>query len=166
MPHMKLADRKRNQRVKEFSWNRVDDTRAPDECWPWLGSVNRWGYGDTVYAGKRMNASRAAFLDTNGSIGDGLVVCHRCDNPRCCNPRHLFAATQAENLADCRRKGRQQYLTGADHTRPCAKLTPEQAQQAKKLWAQGMTQTAIGRMFGVHSSTISRTVRGELWGHL
>lgn len=151
---------------KTFHWSLVDSSAGTDRCWPWTGPVNTWGYGDATLGGKRLNASRAAFLTYHGRIDEGLVVCHRCDNPICCNPEHLYAATQAENLADCRRKGRQRYRTGASHHRVGAKLTPELVKQARELYAQGITQVEIGKRFGVHSSVISRAVRGEYWSHV
>lgn len=153
--------------VKEgpFDWSKVD-IGAQDDCWPWNRSRNVWGYGYCQWRGKCSNASRAAYEAVNGPVGDGLVVCHRCDNPACCNPSHLFAATQAENLADCRAKGRQRYRYGADHHRVGAKLTPERVLEARRLYSAGVTQTEIGRRWGVHSSTISRAVRGEKWSHI
>lgn len=158
-------DLQRKSKTAAFSWGRVD-VRGEDECWPWLGATNVWGYGDCVYAGRRSNASRAAYLDKNGGIQSGHVVCHRCDNPICCNPAHLFAATQADNLEDCRRKGRQRYRKGANHHRPTAKMTPEKVMEARRLYASGVTQTEIARRWGMHSSVISRAVRGESWKHV
>ena len=148
-----------------FDWSRVD-RREPDACWPWTGSLNSWGYGACQYEGKQVNASRAAYLAYHGGIEPGLVVCHRCDNPICCNPAHLFAATQAENLADCRRKGRQRYRYGKDHHRATAKLTPDRVREARRLYESGVSQSEIARRWGMHSSTISRAVRGEFWRHV
>lgn len=148
-----------------FRWSRVN-RGGPDECWPWTGSMNTWGYGATQLDGVVMNASRAAYIATHGSVPDGLVVCHKCDNPACCNPAHLFAATQAENLADCRRKGRArgQFKGGREHPKHAARLSPEKVQEARRLYASGVSQSEIGRRWGVHASTISRAVRGERWG--
>jgi IS30 family transposase len=73
-------------------------------------------------------------------------------------------ATQAENVRDCREKGRAVYLRGVEHHRACAKLTPEQIIEARTAYfVAGETQTAIAARLGVHSSTISRAVRGERW---
>lgn len=149
----------------KFSWDRVDK-RGEDDCWEWTGSRNRWGYGACQYGGKCVNASRAAYIDSFGEILGGLVVCHKCDNPACCNPRHLFAAAQADNLTDCRNKGRARYLYGSGHPRPTAKLSEDDVRLAKKLYASGVTQTSIARQMGVNSATISRAVRGYCWAHL
>jgi hypothetical protein len=148
-----------------FSWARVERLGQGD-CWLWTGSINTWGYGACAWNGKSTNASRAAWESVNGPAPAGHVICHRCDRPACCNPAHLWAGTQAENLADCRAKGRQVYRTGADHHRASAKLTPDLVRQARELYATGTTQTEIGRRFGVHSSVVSRAVRGERWSHV
>lgn len=151
----------------KFDWNRVAVGKSGD-CWPWTGSINTWGYGSCQLDGKIMNASRAAFISTHGYHPEGLVVCHTCDNPACCNPSHLWADTQANNLADCRRKGRASgtFPAGAKHPRLTAKLTPEMVSEARRLYATGVAQTEIARLFGVHSSSISRAVRGERWAQV
>jgi hypothetical protein len=153
-------------KATQFHWKRVD-IRGKDDCWPWIGATNRWGYGACQFGGVQMNASRAAFLD-NGGEADGLVVCHRCDNPACCNPAHLFAGTQAENLADCRAKGRARggFGSGPAHPRHVAKLTDEQVRDAKQRHAAGESKSRIARDFGVDQSTVSRAVRGESYRHL
>jgi len=149
-------------RHAKFAWSRVA-VANPGDCWPWKGTLNRWGYGQCQQNGHAVNASRAAYIDAAGSIAEGLVVCHKCDNPACCNPAHLFAATQAENLADCRNKGRQRYRTGADHHRATAKLTPQMVMEARRLYKMGVSQSEIGRRWNIHPSAISRAVRGESW---
>lgn len=136
-------------------------------CWNWTGARNRGGYGAAGYAGRQSNASRVAWLLTYGAIQHGLVVCHRCDNPACCNPAHLFLGSQAENVADCQRKGRAGCVpTGAAHHRSTAKLTEDQVITARRLYAGGLSQTEISKGMGVHSSTISRAVRGDRWSHV
>lgn len=86
---------------------KVDRSAGPDACWPWTASTRATGYGQ-INSGNRgtpIKAHRLAFAITNGWWPD--VVAHRCDNPPCCNPAHLFAADQQTNLADMRAKGRQ-----------------------------------------------------------
>lgn len=150
----------------KFTFNRVLLCEE-NECWPWTGHLNQYGYGMVTHDGKARNASRAAFIEHYGYDPVGLVVCHKCDNPICCNPNHLFAATQAENLKDCRDKGRAVYRRGERHTRPTAKLTPEIVADAKdRYFNKGESQSSIARSLGVNSGTISRAVRSETWPHV
>ncbi len=78
---------------------------APDECWPWEGN-RRNGYGVFVFGRKAHAAHRFAFEVVHGDVPGGLGVLHSCDNPPCCNPAHLWAGTQIENIADRDAKGR------------------------------------------------------------
>jgi hypothetical protein len=94
--------------LKERLDARTDKSGGPDACWPISGcKVGLAGHGQIVAdQGRRLYAHRAAWMLANGPIPDGLVVCHRCDNPRCVNPTHLFLDTQAGNVRDSHRKGR------------------------------------------------------------
>lgn len=155
---------KRAKRIALF-WSRVTKGN-PDECWLWTGCTNRYGYGCTELFGKQMNASRAAWILTHGDAG-ALVVCHKCDVPACCNPTHLWLGTPGDNVRDCRDKGRHRTATGKDHPRLNAKLSPEMVIEARRLhFVEGMSQSEIGRRWKIHSSVISRAVRGERWSHV
>lgn len=105
-------------RVTEF-WRSVS-MRGDDECWPWTGYVNEDGYGEFFFVGKMRGAHELAVTFTTGEVKDpGLDTCHSCDNPPCCNPRHLRFGTRLENVADMIERGRMR--TGSRH--PFAKLT-------------------------------------------
>lgn len=79
--------------------------RGPRECWHWEGGRNSDGYG-VVRLGRRLVlAHRLAYALAYGSPGRSIVR-HTCDNPVCCNPAHLIAGTQAENVADMIERGR------------------------------------------------------------
>lgn len=87
-------------------WPRLDQSGGPEACWPWTGSRTRTGYGKCSVDGRHVAAHRLAWQLTNGPIPDGLHVLHRCDNPPCCNPGHLFLGTHTDNVRDMLAKGR------------------------------------------------------------
>ena len=148
-------------------WRKVK-RGSSDECWPWTGSVSSWGYGDAYYLGRRTNASRIAYSLANNVIPDGMVVCHSCDNRLCCNPSHLWVGTQGDNVRDCneKKRGRGQFSQG-EHPRHAAKITPATVLEIRRLhFIDGVSQSEIGRRIGLHSSTVSRAVRGESWSHV
>lgn len=97
--------------LSEKFWTKVD-RREPNDCWPWIGSKTERGYG-TMNIGYKANktqrkigAHRLAWVLTNGPVPDGTYICHRCDNPPCCNPAHLFVGSQKDNMRDASAKNR------------------------------------------------------------
>jgi hypothetical protein len=96
--------------VEDRFWEKVD---ASGDCWEWIAGLSTNGYGN-FYDGKRyVIASRWAYAYFYGEIPEGLCVLHRCDNPKCVNPTHLFLGTQADNMADMVAKGRSRPLVPA-----------------------------------------------------
>lgn len=93
--------------IMERFWKKVDK-RGPEECWTWLASVQTVGhpYGYFRFGKTMKKAHRISWMLNNGEIPEGMCVLHKCDNPRCVNPAHLFIGTQLENIRDRDRKGR------------------------------------------------------------
>lgn len=89
--------------LSERFWEKVD--RSGD-CWAWIGHVGSEGYGYFRMPKRPVYAHRMSYELANGAIPDGLVVMHKCDNPRCVRPEHLALGTQSENIRDCFKRGR------------------------------------------------------------
>jgi hypothetical protein len=135
-------------------------------CWLWTGALKPNGYGVFGVGGRQGGntyAHRAAYEFFVGPIPPDLLVLHRCDTPPCVNPAHLFLGSHADNMADMTAKGRS--LRGERHNR--GKLTEADAVEIRQLWSDGgMSQSEIGRRFGIGKTTVSAIVRGYLWRHL
>jgi len=151
-----LADR-----FKKF----VDKSAGPDECWPWMGSRDRHGYGGirrSAGCGRiapPLKAYRVAWELAVGPIPAGMSVCHRCDNPPCCNPAHLFLATHAENMADKVRKRRHHH----GDTHAFAKLNSDLIVQIRNSTG---SQRKVGEQFGVSQTLIGLIKRRKIWKHV
>jgi hypothetical protein len=154
---------RRDHPVAERFWASVQ-IGADNECWPWLAYRNEAGYGTIVVRGRQEKAHRVAFSLSKGQIPKGEVVCHRCDNPPCCNPGHLFAAPQAVNVADRDMKGRGARLMGSRNG--FAKLSEWQVAEIKSRLGRHGAGAVLAKEYGVSQSTISLIKRGIFWTHV
>lgn len=148
-------------------WSHVDK-RGPDECWLWTGSLGTGRYAAMRVGGKRgpmIRAHRLAYellvgpIPTDDSF-HGTCVCHRCDTRHCVNPAHLFLGTQAENIADMRRKGRGPKVAGARN--PNARMSP---QQVSMIRATAGKHRDIAKVFGISKSQVSYIKNGFCWAN-
>lgn len=143
---------------------------APDHapelgpCWLWMAAKTLKGYGKFCLGSRRDGsrrqelAHRHAYARVHGPVPSDLCVLHRCDNPRCVNPAHLFLGTQTDNMQDCARKGRLAPLP-----RRC-RLTAHDVDCIRKLFRTGLfLQKELARAFGVERSGVSRIVNGHQW---
>lgn len=141
-------------------WQKIAKS-GPNECWIWNGALVLGGYGTIRMAApsrKMVNTHRAAYELTHGSIPDGMVVMHSCDNRRCCNPAHLSLGTQLDNMADMHAKGRA--AKGMSHG--MRKLTADDVREIRRR-LPNETHVALAREFGVTHPTITKINLGQRW---
>jgi hypothetical protein len=125
-----------------------------DGCWPWTGNRLPTGYGRVTRRNRSIYAHRVSWVLHHGPIPAGLWVLHRCDNPPCVRPDHLFLGTNDDNVADRDAKGR-----GLGH----ARLTPEDVLEIRRAVTQGLTRTELARKYGVARTTVSDAAAGTTW---
>jgi hypothetical protein len=153
--------------MEERFWAKVDK-RKPHECWEWQGWRNPHGYGGISRGGASGAGSHGVGTHIiswelhNGTIPNGLWVCHHCDNPPCVNPGHLFLGTRQDNIDDMVSKSRQIHGERV----PWSKLTEGHIEDIRKMSDRGMLQHEIGEYFGVSQPTISYIIRGKTWKRL
>lgn len=161
------------------------------ECWIWNAAKNRAGYGVyCVYTPeakekkdrkRMMPAHRFSWSYINGEIPKGMFACHKCDNPSCVNPEHIFIGTQKENMADMRAKGRsakgekhwhrkhpEMILRGEQIGN--SKLTAEQVKRIREEYKPGKPNntseyslTGLAKKYGVTFQTISKIINNQRW---
>ena len=152
--------------AEEF-WIKVDKS---GDCWEWQGGLNNTGYGTVNWWGATVTAHRlAAFLSglvdspkaPTDRKGSGFVL-HKCDNRRCCKPKHLDVGTYTENQKDAYRKKRKTQPKGGDHAN--AKLSNGQAAYVRALYSTGeWRQQDLADLMGVSQLAVSNIVRGKTY---
>lgn len=133
-------------------------TTAETGCIEWHGSANAKGYGMMVYKGRIHAAHRVSWQEHKGEIPAGLLVLHRCDNPKCVNPEHLFLGTNQDNMDDMKQKGRQFTPRGEEHKR--SKLTWDAVRDIR---SSGESARSLAAKYGVSDMTIYYVKTGKGW---
>jgi hypothetical protein len=151
--------------LEERFWSKVDKSGGPDACWPWKAFKHPKGYGHFAIGGGRIKrAHRLAWELSSGEITNGLYVCHKCDNPACVNPAHLFLGTNQDNIADAENKGRSILKAQKGDKHPRHKLTEEQVKHLRMLYAEGpVNYVELAKQYGVTRSAIEHAVKRISW---
>lgn len=127
------------------------------DCWEYPSSNPR-GYAQVRFRGRRPGAHKVSYILSVGEVPEGLFVCHKCDNPPCCNPDHLFLGTNQENILDARDKGRLKgFPKGLLHHN--AKMSAATVRKLRMVVASGyVNQRCAAAMFGVGESHVSTII--------
>ncbi len=169
-----LAERK-NPRIRHLDlefrfWQKVDiNTVSYDTCWIWIGTLNYFGYGQLAYRGKNYQAHRISYwiyktFYKNNFIKNSLIhACHKCDNPSCVNPNHIFLGSASENKQDSINKDRVPIGENCWNSI----LTSSQILEIRQLYATGKyIQRKLAKRFNVTRSTISSIINKNCWTHI
>lgn len=140
-------------------------------CWSWKGPIDKGGYS-VMSCRPEIGSNKghkASWLIYHGEIPKYMYICHKCDNPICTNPDHLWIGTSKQNNDDKISKGRARYILpphkiGSENG--SSKLTEDQVKQIKMLISSGRSCYGIGKEFNVSKTTILRIKNGKNWGHV
>jgi hypothetical protein len=157
---MKISEKDRQR-----FWLKVD-IKGEKECWQWLSGKQNNGYGVFWFNKKNIKSHRFAWISTFCEIPKGLYICHKCDNPGCVNPAHLFLGTPADNMKDKQNKGRAKGHTkkiNIGENNPKAKLTEKDIISIRN---DNRKQIIIAKEYGVHKTTISQIKNYKCWKNL
>ena len=142
-------------------WTKVNKTET---CWLWIAGKDTGGYGTIIYKGKTQKAHRVAWQIYFGAIPDGMCVLHQCDVRNCIKPEHLFLGTQADNIEDMCRKGRNRSPELLGEKNPMSKLNLDIARDIRAIYKQGaLSQHKLAKIFDVDPMTINAIVRNKRW---
>jgi hypothetical protein len=156
--------------LAERFWEKV---LKADGCWEWTGcrggkATSGKHYGGLSVRGRMVKAHRISYELHYGDVPDGLCVLHRCDNPGCVRPDHLWVGTRSDNARDAVRKGRDTATARPEciprgEKRPNAKLTAEKVVEIRKLRGLGYSQQKLADTFGVSRGTLRDVFLGRSW---
>lgn len=150
---------RRTKSIDERFWAKVD-RRSDKECWPFTGYIDGNGRGNFHVSGKTKYAHQVAAMLYGIRIPAGLQICHRCDNPRCCNPGHYFIGSAADNMADMDSKGRRAPYS-PNFLKANVKYPRDLIERVRSLYSGGLRQFEIMRETGLSRSMVHLIVRDK-----
>lgn len=152
----------RLQTIEQRLDNYIDKT---GDCWLWTIGTFNYGYGRlSIQKGKQVRAHRFIYEMVFGKIPDGLNVLHKCDNPRCVKPKHLYLGTQKDNVADMMNRKRGGYKKFCGESHHNSKLRRKDINEIKSLWEKGgLLQREIAEKFNISQQVVSKIVNNKAW---
>lgn len=142
-------------------WQRAVITADTNRCWEWQRGFEKGGYGHAHIHGKQWKAHRYAWFLTAG-YDSKVNICHKCDNPKCINPHHLFEGTHKVNSQDMVKKGRVQ--RGGKHY--MSHLSESDVLDIRQLVSDGHTHQSVADQFEVVRETVSQIIQRKTWKHI
>lgn len=143
---------------KEDFWDYVS---KGSDCWEWQRGLTYKGYGTLRIGNKVHKAHRLAYELAISEVPPGMCVCHRCDNPKCVKPEHLFLGTNQENTADRHRKGRDPKVRGEGHHR--SKVTSDAVIDIR---TKRLPQAEFAKLYGISTGGVAHIQKFRSWKHL
>lgn len=163
-----LNDSELNDRFHKRFLKQISKSRNPDNCWKWKGALDINGYGRFSRGYKHIPAHRASWLILMGEISDGMNVLHKCDNPPCTNPSHLYLGTDKDNARDRVERNRYRKINkkvrGTRNHR--ARITQMTAIKIKRRLAKNKTINEIAKELNVTRPTIENIKHKKSWAYL
>lgn len=134
-------------------------------CWEWVGGKSNKGYGNMcIGGGVKKQTHRISYTYFKGNIPSGLIICHKCDNPSCVNPDHLFAGTNSDNAIDCVNKGRRpKNVVPKGEENINSKLTEESVREIRM---STLKYENLAKQYGVSICIISKVKNRKYWTHV
>jgi hypothetical protein len=151
----------------EKFYKKLPDILDENSCWEWKGAIDAYGYGVLSNKDKTIKAHRVSYeIYYSEPLGD-LHCLHKCDNPSCVNPLHLFAGTNLDNVKDKVKKGRCYTGNQKGENNGASKLSDTQVSKIRELYNSGKyTTLKLGEMYNVNRSTISYIINNKTYKHL
>ena len=150
--------------TKKRFWKHVDK-RGENECWEWKAYCNSLGYGQIMVTHPKSRCAqyvhRVSWIIHNKEIPLGMCVLHKCDNPSCVNPDHLFLGTRADNNHDMINKGRAPDRKG--ERAPNRKLTSMEVKEIRRLYIDGIKRKLIARQFNIVEKYVYNIAARHVW---
>lgn len=145
-------------------WAKVK-SGEPTECWPWIAGTSQ-GYGRIRMRTLTLYSHRVAYYLHYGVDTRGQFVLHRCDNPPCCNPSHLFLGTQADNMQDMVRKGRRPFRVIYKTPNDNARVTIGDVRDIRRRYHNGESVNALASEYLIARQSVRRIAKGITWRYV